>query len=73
MSRSTSTNTSTTFGYDLDENDTDILAWDRAVQHRRKAEKPKSVSPPVPVIKQEVDLMLPLHQKQKPRILYMQK
>ena len=53
MSRSTSTNTSTTIGYDLDENDTDILAWDRAVQHRRKAEKPKSVFPPVPEIKQK--------------------
>ena len=44
-------------GYDfVDENDTDILAWDRAVQRRRKTEKPKSVSPPVPEIKQEVDL-----------------
>ena len=45
-------------GYDfVDENDTDIVAWDRAIQRRRKLDKNKSVSPPLAEmdIKQEDD------------------
>merc|ERR1712045_1058229 len=45
-------------GYDfVDENDTDIVAWDRAIQIRRKLDKSKSVSPPLAEmdIKQEED------------------
>ena len=45
-------------GYDfVDENDTDIVAWDRAIQRRRKLDKSKSVSPPLAEsdIKQEED------------------
>ena len=46
-------------GYDfVDENDTDIVAWDKAIKRRRKADKAKSVSPPLSEsdIKQEEDL-----------------
>merc|ERR1740123_774258 len=43
-------------GYDfVDENDTDIVAWDRAIQRKKKIEKTKSVSPPLPDIKQEAE------------------
>ena len=43
-------------GYDfVDENDTDIVAWDRAIQRRKRTEKTKSVSPPLPDIKQELE------------------
>ena len=46
-------------GYDfVDENDTDIVAWDKAISRRRKLDKSKSASPPLPEaeIKQEADL-----------------
>ena len=45
-------------GYDfVDENDTDIVAWDKAIKRRRKVDKTKSASPPLAEadIKQEAD------------------